>query len=94
MEESSVWGSGSEYPGNELTKHGVILITVNYRLGPFGFFYHPELSIETGEERGRTSTATRGTAGMAPSPDLGRDYYGCSVVHGALYRIFVEADTA
>mgnify|MGYP003310399704 CR=1 FL=1 len=43
-----VWGSGSEYPGNELTKHGVILVTVNYRLGPFGFFSHPELSIETG----------------------------------------------
>ena len=43
-----VWGSGSEYPGDALTKHGVILVTVNYRLGPFGFFSHPELSIETG----------------------------------------------
>ena len=43
-----VWGSGSEYPGDALTEHGVILVTVNYRLGPFGFFSHPELSIETG----------------------------------------------
>ncbi|MDC1251716.1 carboxylesterase family protein [Gammaproteobacteria bacterium] len=43
-----VWGSGSEYPGDELTQHGVILVTVNYRLGPLGFFSHPELSIETG----------------------------------------------
>jgi para-nitrobenzyl esterase len=43
-----VWGSGSEYSGEELTKQGVILVTVNYRLGPFGFFSHPELSQETG----------------------------------------------
>ena len=43
-----VWGSGSEYSGAELTKQGVILVTVNYRLGPFGFFSHPELSEETG----------------------------------------------
>ena len=43
-----VWGSGSEYPGDELTQNGVILVTVNYRLGPLGFFSHPELSIETG----------------------------------------------
>ena len=43
-----VWGSGSEYPGNELTEHGVILVTVNYRLGPFGFFSHPELSMKNG----------------------------------------------
>ena len=43
-----VWGSGSEYPGDELTKYGVILVTVNYRLGPFGFFSHPELSIDSG----------------------------------------------
>ena len=43
-----VWGSGSEYPGDALTEHGVILVTVNYRLGPFGFFSHPELSTETG----------------------------------------------
>lgn len=43
-----VWGSGSEYPGEQLTEHGVILVTVNYRLGPFGFFSHPGLSAETG----------------------------------------------
>ena len=52
------------------------------------------LDLETGEEKGRTSTATRGAAGMAPSPGLGRDYYGCSGPHGALYRVFVEADPA
>jgi para-nitrobenzyl esterase len=41
-----VWGSGSEYKGDELTKRDVILVTVNYRLGPLGFFAHPELSEE------------------------------------------------
>jgi hypothetical protein len=50
------------------------------------------LDIETGEEKARINTATMGAAGMAPSPGLGRDYYGCSGVHGALYRIFVETD--
>ena len=43
-----VWGSGSEYSGEELTQYGVILVTVNYRLGPFGFFSHPDLSQEYG----------------------------------------------
>ncbi|HJL96232.1 MAG: hypothetical protein CMD53_04245 [Gammaproteobacteria bacterium] len=41
-----VWGSGREYPGQELTKKGIILVTINYRLGPFGFFAHPELTQE------------------------------------------------
>ena len=41
-----VWGSGGEYKGDELTKRGVILVTVNYRLGPLGFYSHPELNDE------------------------------------------------
>ena len=33
-----VWGSGGdEYSGEELTKKGVVLVTINYRLGPLGF---------------------------------------------------------
>lgn len=52
------------------------------------------LDIETGEEKRRVDTGTVTTATIAPSPGLGRDYYGCSGVQGALYRIFVEADTA
>lgn len=43
-----VWGSGCEYKGDEITKKGVILVTVNYRLGPLGFYAHPELSAENG----------------------------------------------
>ena len=40
-------GSGQS-DGEPLAKKGVILVTYNYRLGPFGFFSHPELSKESG----------------------------------------------
>jgi para-nitrobenzyl esterase len=42
-----VMGSGRDYDGASLTSKGVILVTINYRLGPFGFFAHPELSAES-----------------------------------------------
>ena len=47
-----VWGSGSEYKGEELTKRDVILVTVNYRLGPLGFFAHQELNDENNGHSG------------------------------------------
>lgn len=42
-------GSGSlpTYDGETLAKKGVVLVTVNYRLGIFGFFAHPELTQES-----------------------------------------------
>ena len=40
-------GSGDAYPGEVLTAKGVVLVTINYRLGPFGFLALPELSAET-----------------------------------------------
>jgi para-nitrobenzyl esterase len=42
-------GSGSTptYNGENFAKKGVVLVTVNYRLGIFGFFAHPELSQES-----------------------------------------------
>ena len=43
-----VTGSGAEYPGELLTSKGVVLVTVNYRLGRFGFLAHPELTEENG----------------------------------------------
>ena len=44
----NVAGDGSEprYDGAVLASHGIIAITVNYRLNVFGFFAHPELSKE------------------------------------------------
>jgi para-nitrobenzyl esterase len=46
---SNVVGSGVEsgYNGTALSSHGVIVVTVNYRLGVLGFFSHPELTKES-----------------------------------------------
>ena len=42
-------GSGSRpvYGGASLSKRGVVVVTINYRLGPFGFLAHPELTAES-----------------------------------------------
>ena len=45
----NVAGSGAVpvYDGEGLAKKGVVVVTVNYRLGIFGFFTHPELTEES-----------------------------------------------
>jgi len=43
-------GSLRSYDGAAFAKEGVVLVTLNYRLGPFGFFGHPLLSLESEEE--------------------------------------------
>ena len=42
-------GSGSTgwYDGTALARKGVVVVTINYRLGIFGYFTHPELSKES-----------------------------------------------
>ncbi len=40
-------GSGRSIAGQTLTKHGVVLVSINYRLGVFGFLAHPELTAES-----------------------------------------------
>src|SRR5436305_9600884 len=42
-------GSGSNpvYNGTALAKKGVVLVMINYRLGPLGYLAHPELTAES-----------------------------------------------
>ncbi len=43
-----IFGSGglAIYDGSALARRGVVIVTVNYRLGPLGFFAHPALDKE------------------------------------------------
>lgn len=42
-------GSAGWYNGRAFAERGVVLITINYRLGPFGFLAHPLLDQESGK---------------------------------------------
>jgi para-nitrobenzyl esterase len=46
------YGSGSHpsYDGEALAQRGVVVITLNYRLGLLGFMAHPELTAESGTQ--------------------------------------------
>jgi para-nitrobenzyl esterase len=47
-----VAGDGSErrYDGESMARKGIVAVTVNYRLGVFGFLAHPELSKESSHQ--------------------------------------------
>ncbi len=41
---SNVWGYGGQYDGQYLaTRHNMVVVSINYRLGPFGWFAHSAL---------------------------------------------------
>jgi para-nitrobenzyl esterase len=40
-------GSVGAYGGANLARKGVVAVTINYRLGPFGYLAHPELTRES-----------------------------------------------
>ena len=44
-----VAGDGAEprYDGESMAKRGIVVVTMSYRLGVFGFFSHPELTAES-----------------------------------------------
>jgi len=48
------FGSGGSgvpiYDGEATARKGIVFVSVNYRVGPFGFFAHPELTGESGNQ--------------------------------------------
>jgi len=50
--EAVPYASGALYDGRRLAEHGVVVVTVGYRLGIFGFFAHPALEAEPGAPHG------------------------------------------
>src|SRR5260370_24004168 len=42
-----IGGSTEADDGESLARRGVVLVTINYRLGSFGFFAHPDLTRES-----------------------------------------------
>ena len=43
-------GAAWIYDGQAFARDGIVLVTVNYRLGPLGFFAHPALTKEAGSQ--------------------------------------------
>ena len=43
-------GTAALYDGTRLAKRGVVVVTLNYRLGRLGFFDHPALAMERGAD--------------------------------------------
>ena len=41
------WGHIPMYDGSQFARHGVVLVSINYRLGPLGYLAHPGLSAES-----------------------------------------------
>ena len=68
-----VEGSGSlpSFNGERLAGKGVVLVTINYRLGVFGFLAHPELTAEEPVSRLRKLRHARSTG----SAEVGEGEY-------------------
>ncbi|MFI6007544.1 carboxylesterase/lipase family protein [Streptomyces sp. NPDC051243] len=45
----NAYGAGSDYDGSALAARGLVVVTVNYRLGALGFLAHPALSAESAD---------------------------------------------
>ena len=45
-----VHGQTSLYPGGHLARQGVVVVSMNYRMGRLGFFAHPALAAEAPDE--------------------------------------------
>ena len=45
-------GSGNAFDGEAFCKQGMVMVSINYRVGVFGFLSHPELTAENGGTSG------------------------------------------
>ncbi len=72
-------GFGHEKPfdGAAYCRRGVILVTINYRLGPFGFLAHPWLSEENQRETGRRVSGNWGILDQLAALDWVRQNIAC-----------------
>jgi para-nitrobenzyl esterase len=59
-------GSSPHNDGEALARKGVVLVTFNYRLGPFGFFSHPELTRESGRSASGNQGLMDSLAALGP----------------------------
>ncbi|UFH55791.1 carboxylesterase/lipase family protein [Spirosoma sp. KNUC1025] len=51
------------YDGEATAKKGIVFVSINYRVGPFGFFAHPELTKESGASTLGESTPSHKASG-------------------------------
>ena len=56
-------GSNPVFVRGDLPQRGVVLVTFNYRLGPFGFMAHPALTAESQRDAAHGDGPQRGSSG-------------------------------
>ncbi len=90
------WGytAEMEFNGEQLAKRGIIVVSVNYRLGLFGFLAHPEISAEAPgapanfgllDQKAGLNWVYRNISAFGGDPDnitiMGQSAGGASVMH-------------
>lgn len=51
------------YDGEAMARKGIVFVSLNYRVGPFGFFAHPELTKESVHNPSGRAASRRATSG-------------------------------
>jgi len=82
-------GTAALYDGTRLARRGVVVVTINYRLGRLGFFAHPALTAEAVAEGGVVSN--QGLADMVAALEWVRDNIAAFGGDPAQVTIFGES---